>query len=78
MGLRTLDVLGMSLTAVRTAVLRQTLAAYPPDLLITIPRSACRTLDFHKAEQMIRLGRHLAAEALDQDENAGCAAGGGA
>jgi NTE family protein len=64
-GLRTLDVMEMSLEAVRTAVMRHTLAAYPPDVLITIPRSACRTLDFHKAEEMIALGRRLAIEALD-------------
>ena len=57
----------MSLGAVRTAVLRHTLAQHPPDVLITIPRSSCRTLDFHKAEAMIDLGRVLAEEALDRD-----------
>jgi NTE family protein len=46
-------------------VLRHVLAACPPDVLITVPRSACRTLDFHKAEQMIALGRRLAVDALD-------------
>ena len=55
----------MSLEAVRTAVLRHTLAACPPDVLITVPRSSCRTRDFHKAEVMIALGRRLAVQALD-------------
>jgi NTE family protein len=68
-GLRTLDVMALSLTAVRTAVLRHTLAAHPPDVLITVPRSSCRTLDFHKAEEMIALGRLLAVEALDREED---------
>jgi NTE family protein len=60
-----LDVMDMSMEAVRTSVLRHTLAACPPDVLIAIPRSSCRTLDFHKAEEMIALGRSLAVEALD-------------
>jgi len=64
-GLGLLDVMDLSLEAVRTSVLRHTLAAWPPDVLITIPRSSCRTLDFHKAEEMIALGRELAVDALD-------------
>jgi NTE family protein len=67
-GLRTLDVMELSLEAMRTAVLRHTLAAHPPDVLITVPRSSCRTLDFHRAEEMIGLGRLLALEALDRAE----------
>jgi NTE family protein len=68
-GLRTLDVMELSLEAVRTAVLRHTLADHPPDVLITVPRSSCRTLDFHRAEEMIGLGRLLAVEALDREED---------
>ncbi|MGY1618739.1 patatin-like phospholipase family protein [Geodermatophilus sp. SYSU D00691] len=67
-GLRTLDVIELSLNALRTTVLRHTLAAHPPDVLVSVPRSACRTLDFHKAGELIRLGSHLAAEALDRLE----------
>lgn len=65
-GLRLVDVVEMSLDAVRAGVVRQSLAAHPPDVLITVPRSACRTLDFHKAGEMIDLGRRLAVEALDR------------
>jgi NTE family protein len=67
-GLGLLDVMDLSLEAVRTSVLRHTLAACPPDALITIPRSSCRTLDFHKAEEMIALGRRLAGDSLDRVE----------
>ena len=67
-GLGLLDVMDLSLEAVRTSVLRHTLAACPPDALITIPRSSCRTLDFHKAEEMIALGRRLAGDSLDRME----------
>ena len=67
-GLRLIDVVELSLEAVRTGVVRRSLAAHPPDVLITVPRSACRTLDFHKAREMIALGRRLAVEALDREE----------
>ncbi|MGZ4506249.1 MAG: patatin-like phospholipase family protein [Blastococcus sp.] len=69
-GLRMLDVMELSLEAVRTAVMRSALATVPPDVLVTVPRSACRTLDFHKAGEMIGLGRRLAVEALDRYESA--------
>lgn len=64
-GLGLLDVMDMSMEAVRASVLRHTLAACPPDVLITVSRSACKILDFHKAEEMIALGRRLARDALD-------------
>jgi len=64
-GLRTLDVMQLSLEALQGAVTRYRLAAYPPDLLITIPKTTCRTLDFHRANEMIAIGRERAAEALD-------------
>jgi NTE family protein len=44
---------------------RHQLATYPPDLLIEVPRSACRSLDFHRAAEVIDLGHELAAQALD-------------
>jgi NTE family protein len=67
-GLRVSDVMGLSLEAVRSAALRRTLADHPPDVLIEVPRSSCRTLDFHKAAEMIELGRRLAVEALDREQ----------
>jgi NTE family protein len=65
-GMRTLDVMQLSLDAVQNAVARYRLAAYPPDLLITVPRNSCRTLDFHRAKEMIELGRERAVAALDE------------
>ena len=49
----------------QAALARHTLAAYPPDLLIEVPRSACRGLEFHRAAEVIEIGRELAAQALD-------------
>jgi NTE family protein len=68
-GLRTRDVVELSMGAVRAAVLRHALAAHPPDVLITIPRSSCRTLDFHRADELISLGRRLATEALERAQS---------
>jgi NTE family protein len=67
-GLGTLDVMELSMDAMQSLVTRYRLAGYPPDLLISVPKNACRTLDFHKGAQMIALGRELAEEALDRHE----------
>jgi NTE family protein len=49
----------------QSALTRHTLSAYPPDLLIEVPRSTCRSLDFHRAAEVIAAGRALAKRALD-------------
>jgi len=46
--------------AMQSAIARQKLAAYPPDTVIEIPRTACRTLDFDRAAEMIALGHRRA------------------
>ena len=58
-------VMNRSLDIMQSALARHQLAAYPPDVLVEVPRSACRSLDFHKAAEMIELGRTLTAAALD-------------
>ena len=47
------------------ALARHTLAAYPPDLFIEVPRNVCRSLEFHRANEVIEIGRELGAAALD-------------
>lgn len=63
--LRTSDVTSLSMDAVANIVARYRMAGFPPDVLITVPFSAARTIDFHRAAELIDLGRRLAAEALD-------------
>ena len=41
------------------------------DLLIEVPRSVSRSLDFHRAAEVIEAGRSVAEEALDQYEKSG-------
>ena len=60
----TYDVAYQTFDAMQSTIARQKLAAYPPDLVIEIPRNACRTLEFDRAAEMIDLGRKVAAEAL--------------
>lgn len=64
-GLGKADVLTQSIEVMQGVLTRYRLASYPPDVLIAISRDACRSLDFHRAEEMIAVGRAAAIEALD-------------
>jgi NTE family protein len=64
--LGTFDVMELSFDAMQTLVTRYRLASQPPDLVVSVPKNSCRTLDFHKATTMIELGRRLTEEALDR------------
>jgi NTE family protein len=63
--LRISDVVGLSLDAMQGLVARYRMAGLPPDVLVTVPVSAARSLDFHRVTEMIELGQRLTAEALD-------------
>ncbi|MGV0642257.1 patatin-like phospholipase family protein [Mycolicibacterium sp. XJ879] len=62
------EVMNRTIDIAQAALARHQLANYPPDLLIEVPRSACRSLDFHRAAEVIEVGRALAAVALDELE----------
>ena len=57
------DVAYLVFDAMQSTIARQKLAAYPPDLVIEIPRDAARTFDIDRATELIELGRK-AAEAV--------------
>ena len=63
--LRISDVVGLSMDAMQGLISRYRMAGLPPDVLVTVPVGAARSLDFHRAAEMIDLGRALTAEALD-------------
>lgn len=65
-GLRFVDVVNQSMDTMTDLLTRFSLAAYPPDALIDVPADACDVMDFHRADEMIELGRELAKQALDQ------------
>jgi NTE family protein len=64
------EVMNRTIDIAQAALARHTLAAHPPDLLIEVPRTACRSLEFHRATEVIGIGRELASEALDEYEDA--------
>lgn len=59
------EVMNRTIDIAQAALARHTLAAYPPDLLIEVPRTVCRSLDFHRADEVIEIGQELAVMALD-------------
>lgn len=69
------EVMNRTIDIAQSALARHTLAGYPADLLIEVPRSTCRSLEFHRAVEVIAVGRALATQALeafeiDDDESA--------
>lgn len=65
-GLGRLDVMNLSLEAMQAMVTRYQLAGHPPDVLVSVSKDACRMMDFHRAAEMIELGRRVTEEALDE------------
>ncbi|MDR5861328.1 patatin [Halomonas eurihalina] len=63
-----LDMMLASFDIAQGAIANYRLAGYPPDLLVEIPKTVCGAYEFHRAEALICLGRHLAKEALDRRE----------
>lgn len=59
-----LETFARSLDVVQETITRFRLAAQPPDLVIPIPRNACAFYEFHRAEELIELGRTRTREAL--------------
>lgn len=65
-GLGKFDVMNQSLDVMQSVLIRYRMAGFPPDVLVEVPRDACRSLDFHRAEELIELGRRITTEALDR------------
>jgi NTE family protein len=59
-----LELFARSLDCVQETITRLKLAAQPPDLLITIPRNVCAVYEFHRADELIEIGRQRTREAL--------------
>lgn len=65
-GLRTSDVVSKTLDTTQALITRFRMAASPPDVLIEIAQDAATTFDFHRAGELIALGRDKAAAAFDE------------
>ncbi|MCE8018268.1 patatin [Halomonas sp. MCCC 1A17488] len=75
-----LDMILASFDITQASLAKYKVAGYPPDVLIEVPKTVCGAFEFHRAEALVRLGRHLAMEALDRYEgrsHSGHGGGGG-
>lgn len=58
------DIAYQSFDAMQGSIARQKLAAYPPDIVVEIARSCCRTLEFDRANELIEMGYRKMGEKL--------------
>lgn len=65
--LRIFDVVSQSIEAMQSILTGYRMAGNRPDVLVEVPSDSCSVFDFHRAEEMIELGRRLTAEALDRE-----------
>jgi NTE family protein len=65
-----LELVNLSFETMQAALTQYKIAGYPPDLLIEVPRRLCRFFEFHRAPELIELGRLVASDALDRFEGA--------
>ncbi|QLC72257.1 patatin-like phospholipase family protein [Pseudomonas sp. LPB0260] len=63
-----LELINQSFEVMQTSLAQYKIAGYPPDILINVPRRACRFFEFYKAPELVMLGQMIAREALDKYE----------
>nr|WP_264622963.1 patatin-like phospholipase family protein [Marinobacter santoriniensis] len=68
LGIGKFDVMNLTIETMQSALVQYKIAGYPPDLLVNVPKNACRSYDYHKAPELIQLGRERMAAALDRYE----------
>ena len=68
LGIGKFDIMNLTIETMQSALVQYKLAGYPPDLLVNVPKNSCRTYDYHKAPEMIQIGRERMHGALDRFE----------
>ncbi|MCM0611889.1 patatin-like phospholipase family protein [Marinobacter sediminum] len=68
LGIGKFDVMNLTIETMQSALVQYKIAGYPPDLLVNVPKNACRSYDYHKAPELIQLGRERMSAALDRFE----------
>jgi len=58
-------ILSKTIETMQNNIIQHNIAIYPPDILIETPRKACYFYDFHKAYELIEIGRYAAREKLE-------------
>ncbi|WP_323753807.1 patatin-like phospholipase family protein [Marinobacter sp.] len=75
LGIGKFDVMNLTIETMQSALVQYKIAGYPPDLLVNIPKNASRSYDYHKAPELIRLGRERMTAALDRFEESRSSSG---
>lgn len=63
-----LELVNHSFEVMQTSLAQYKIAGYPPDVLINVPKRACRFFEFYKAPELIQLGRQIARDTLEKYE----------
>ncbi len=75
LGIGKFDVMNLTIETMQSALVQYKIAGYPPDLLVNVPKNASRSYDYHKAPELIQLGRERMAAALDRYEESRTSSG---
>ena len=59
-----LDIVNLAYEVMQATLTSYKLAGYPPDVLVEIPKASARTFEFHRAPELIELGRVRTEAAL--------------
>ena len=62
------DVVAKSMDTMQNTIARFKLATHTPDVIIEIPRNVCTFFEFHRARELIDIGRQRADEVLGKIE----------
>lgn len=64
-----IDVLLNAVEVMQESLGKYKVAGYPPDMLVGIPKDACRFYEFHRAAEMIELGREITRKQMEKLES---------
>ncbi|WP_019339436.1 patatin-like phospholipase family protein [Stutzerimonas stutzeri] len=64
-----LELINQSFEVMQSSLTQYKIAGYPPNVLVNIPKRACRFYEFYKAPELIKLGQIIASDALDKYEH---------
>ena len=63
-----LELVNLSFETMQASLTQYKIAGYPPDVLMEVPKRLSRFFDFHRAPELIELGRMVASDTLDRFE----------
>ena len=63
-----LELINQSFEVMQSSLTQYKIAGYPPNVLVNIPKRACRFYEFYKAPELIKLGQIVARDTLDKYE----------